>query len=357
MSKLNIRVWRLAALLLALLIGQQVGRAAQDQVGPLRVGVAPLPPLAIPHEEGWDGIAVSLWQDVAGDMDLRYEWVEVSADAGLAPLLEGEVDVLITASATAEAEAVADLSHSYLTTSIAYARGAERGIREIAGAFLTPRFWRTAGTLSVLLLVVGALIWAVERRADNEMFPEGAGSGLWSGFWYAAVTFTTVGYGDKTPKTTGGRVLALLWMLVGIGVLATLTATLASLLTVGAQAEVNFPGDLREAAVGAEDEGAAPTYLEEQGIAFERFETAEAGLRAVAGDELDFFVGSGVILRHLNETVMEGELAVADAHLRRQRFAFALPPGDLRMESLNRALLARINGRGWRDLLARYGVE
>ena len=349
---------RPAALLLALLAGLLVTEwtAAQD-ARPLRAGVEPMPPLAIRHEESWDGIAVALWQDVADELNLRYEWVELEAEAGLAPLLDGDVDVIITASATAEAEAAADLSHSYLTTSIAYARGADRSIGEIAGAFFTPRFWRIAGTLTVMLFIVGALIWAVERRADNEMFPEGARDGIWSGFWYAAVTFTTVGYGDKTPKTTIGRILALLWMLVAMGVLATLTAALASLLTVGAQSEITFPDDLRDAEVGAPAESAAASLLEQEGIAFEAFAATDEGLRAVEGGELDFFVGSEVALRYFNEAALDGGLNVSSANLRRQRFAFALPRGDLRLEALNRALLARINSRGWHDLLARYGVE
>ncbi len=48
--------------------------------------------------------------------------------------------------------------------------------------------------------------------------------------WWAVVTLTTVGYGDVTPKTIPGRFIAFLDMLVGIGVLTLLTATVASIL-------------------------------------------------------------------------------------------------------------------------------
>jgi voltage-gated potassium channel len=46
--------------------------------------------------------------------------------------------------------------------------------------------------------------------------------------WWAIVTVTTVGYGDKFPVTAGGRVVACVLMLVGIGLIGTLTATVAS---------------------------------------------------------------------------------------------------------------------------------
>ena len=46
--------------------------------------------------------------------------------------------------------------------------------------------------------------------------------------WWALVTVTTVGYGDKFPLTAGGRGVAVVLMLTGIGLIGALTATVAS---------------------------------------------------------------------------------------------------------------------------------
>jgi voltage-gated potassium channel len=46
--------------------------------------------------------------------------------------------------------------------------------------------------------------------------------------WWAVVTVTTVGYGDRFPVTEGGRAVAVVLMLVGIGLIGVLTATVAS---------------------------------------------------------------------------------------------------------------------------------
>lgn len=51
---------------------------------------------------------------------------------------------------------------------------------------------------------------------------------VWDGTWWAIVTVTTVGYGDVYPTSVSGRIVAIIVMLVGVGFLAVLTATIAS---------------------------------------------------------------------------------------------------------------------------------
>jgi voltage-gated potassium channel len=51
--------------------------------------------------------------------------------------------------------------------------------------------------------------------------------------WWALVTVTTVGYGDKFPITTEGRVIGVALMFVGVGLFGTFTAYVASWFTAG----------------------------------------------------------------------------------------------------------------------------
>jgi voltage-gated potassium channel len=48
--------------------------------------------------------------------------------------------------------------------------------------------------------------------------------------WWAVVTITTVGYGDKYPVTTGGRFTAMIVMFAGVGIIGALASILSSVL-------------------------------------------------------------------------------------------------------------------------------
>ena len=58
-----------------------------------------------------------------------------------------------------------------------------------------------------------------------------------SGLWWAVQTVTTVGYGDHTPVSVSGRLVAAFVMLVGIGFLTVITAAITSTFVSRTEAE------------------------------------------------------------------------------------------------------------------------
>lgn len=55
------------------------------------------------------------------------------------------------------------------------------------------------------------------------------GMSVFDGIWWSFVTATTVGYGDISPATPAGRVIAAILMIVGIGLIGSLTSTITAL--------------------------------------------------------------------------------------------------------------------------------
>ena len=75
--------------------------------------------------------------------------------------------------------------------------------------------------LSLTLAALGAgLLVVLEPQTVNHSFVEG--------LWWALVTVSTVGYGDIVPQTPAGRLLAVVLMVSGLGLLSTLTAAIGA---------------------------------------------------------------------------------------------------------------------------------
>ncbi|XP_068673371.1 uncharacterized protein [Montipora foliosa] len=75
-------------------------------------------------------------------------------------------------------------------------------------------------------------MWVLEYRSNPDEFPTNFPEGVFEAFWWAAVTMTTVGYGDKVPRSVSGRLFGVVWINVGLVILAIfmgmITASLSS---------------------------------------------------------------------------------------------------------------------------------
>ena len=86
------------------------------------------------------------------------------------------------------------------------------------------RYLRPLLVLAGFLGAAGIGVILLESRA-NEQFGT-----ILDGVWWAVITFSTTGYGDKVPVTLGGRLLAALTIAVGVGAMSLLSGSLASFL-------------------------------------------------------------------------------------------------------------------------------
>ena len=90
---------------------------------------------------------------------------------------------------------------------------------------------RVLNTLSMVFLatvLVGHIIWAIECWGQNPHFSKGYFGGVGDGMWWALVTATTVGYGDKVPITVVGKTFGYFWLLSGVVFFGAISAEIHS---------------------------------------------------------------------------------------------------------------------------------
>ncbi|XP_047128318.1 uncharacterized protein LOC124809007 [Hydra vulgaris] len=81
----------------------------------------------------------------------------------------------------------------------------------------------------MLALLFGIVIWFIECTYNKEFslfFVKGAATGL----WWSVVSMTTVGYGDIVPKSIPGKVIACIWLFIGVVIACLMTATVSEVI-------------------------------------------------------------------------------------------------------------------------------
>ena len=175
---------------------------------------------------------------------------------------------------------------------------AERGWLDLIGSLPTLRIFRIFRVLRVGKLVreygFGTLgRWLLRERAQSALYvvtflvvlvlevssilmlpleaqsPDANITTAGDALWWGIVTVTTVGYGDQYPVTTGGRIVGVFVLILGVGLFGTFTGFLANA----------FLGRPKEEPSGAE-EGSPKALIESVRRELDAQETSSATLRA-----------------------------------------------------------------------------
>ena len=325
----------------------------------LLVGVKESPPFVIRHEDGrWSGISIDLWRAVAKDLDFEFDFQAFDLEGLLKAVSQGKVDVAVAPlTITERREQFADFTHAFFASSLGIAvpvddRGGWLGSLT---PFFSAQFLKVVVSLALALVFFGALVWWFERRRNREHFGGRALPGVGSGFWWAAVTMTMVGYGDIYPRTLGGRLVALVWMYASLVLVSIFIGSIASVMTVsGLSSPVTGPEDLPRVRVASVADAASGEWLRDKYIGFLSYPDVEAALQALREGRADAVVYDMPILSYRARQNPASDFSVLPRMFAFSRYGFALPGGSPLRESVNRALLAYIESSDWDESVYRY---
>ncbi len=343
-------------------VAQQDNAAKTAQLpqdtGPLIIATKDAPPFAFVGADGeWTGIAIDAVTAIAAGLGRTVEWREDTLSGMLDAVGTGEVDAAAAAiTITPAREATLDFTFPYYTTGLGIAVDPEAGTGwfQVVRNLFTWQFAVAIATLSGVLLIAGAAVWAFER-GHNDEFPKNPAQGLGDGFWWAAVTMTTVGYGDKAPQTLGGRIVGLIWMLTAMLIVASFTAAIAASLTVGSLGTaVQSVSDLKNYRIGVVRDTTGAEEMAGRGMRIAHYDGISEGFDALLAGKIGAFVYDKPLMQYIALQNYEGAVRILEDAIGRQDYGIALPTDSPLREPMNQALLTYLRSEDWARVQTRY---
>jgi polar amino acid transport system substrate-binding protein len=328
---------------------------------PLKVGIKSSPPFVFKDEKGeWVGISIFLWEQLAEKLKWEYEYIEKESLSPLIKSLENaEVDLSINPlTVTSNRIEKIDFTQPFFIANsvIATEVKTEDKVWNLLGSIFSVEFIQAVLLLLMVVFLGGFFVWWFEHK-KNPQFPKGW-PGLWAGVWWSAATMTTVGYGDKAPKTIAGQIVGFIWMFAAILMISGFMAGIASALTVE-QLDDDWTdiNQLREVKVGSVEGSASKIFLTNHFIKSKDYKSSALGLKALANKEIEAFVYDEPILRHeIERDSLSSKLRVLPFRFNTQYYSFGLPKGSPLIDKINPVLLESIEDVGWKAVLSDYDL-
>jgi ABC-type amino acid transport substrate-binding protein len=324
----------------------------------IRVVTKPVQPFSFTENGKLMGFSIDLWEAVAKEAGFQFEMQNVETVPQMLDALKNrQADVAIAAiSITAERHGFMDFSQPYYDSGlqILVATNAERS-GNLAGN-LSHQFlnWNTIKVVGLVLLVmflISHLVWWFERKRNAEMYPEAYAPGVWESFWWTISMLCTGGCEAKGPMGVPARLVAILWMLVSIVLIAYFTAAVTTEMTVKSlSGEIGGPGDLPGVKVGTITGSTAQAWLQRNKAKVSPYQDVASAVAALNSGELKAVVYDAPVLRYYLSKKTGTRLRLVGPTFEKQFYGIGLQQDSPLRLPINRALLA-LNERGFMDEL------
>lgn len=338
--------------LLLFLAATLVSAGAAEKV---RVVTRNLEPFSFEKDGRRVGFAIELWNEVARTMKLDSEVsVANSAKEIVAAVQAKTEDVGVGAiSITSEREAIIDFSQPFYKSGLLImVKPAPPSVLDTVWEVLAPILnWKSLGSvvgLVILMLIISHLVWMYEHKVNEEMWPKSYGAGMWESFWWSISIFLVGGADNKGPVGVGGRIVAIVWMVLSIIFIAFLTGTFAATITVNTlKSDIQGPGDLPKKSVATIDGSTAETWLKRNvdKVELHTYKSIGECVEALNAGTVVAVVYDEPIIRYELGKPENKDLAAAGGLFHPEDYGFALQQDSALREPIDQALLTlRENG-------------
>ena len=350
---------RQIGLLVVLLVGV-VGSVFAE---PLKVVTRDIEPFSFEKDGRRQGFAVELWENVARELQLEYEYVTVDTAKQMVESVQTKAtDIAVGAlSITAEREKVIDFSQPFYESGLQIVvQHNSGGITDIIGTLMSNLFtWQLAVGVVVALLVmflISHLVWLYEHPVNEEMWPRHYLTGLGESFWWTLSIFLVGGADNKGPVGLGGRIVATVWMFASVIAVSLLTASLSAVLTVNSlTGDIDGPNALPGKKVATIAGSTCEAFLNRLGSNKQRVQVSTypdvpACLDALKSGEVKAVVFDAPVVQYYVKKMGPESFDLVQPIFDRNNYGFGLQQDSPLRERINQVLL-NLNENGVTDKL------
>ncbi|MBN3897860.1 MAG: transporter substrate-binding domain-containing protein [Nostoc sp.] len=332
--------------ILALLLIASPGLAQKPQLQqPLLVATRVIPPFVLPNKGELSGFSIDLWRSIANQIGVESKFIEYSTVPELlSAIKDGKANLGISAiSITAEREQNFDFSLPIFAGGLQImVRNLEKNnsaLPNILQLFFSASLLQVIGIALVLIVVAAHIIWLSERHHKDGMISQSYFPGIFKACWWAAATLAT--QADEMPKGVLGRLVAIVWMFIGVLFVAYFTASATTSLTVQQlQGDIRSIDDLPGKVVATTAGSTAATYLREHNISVLKVTKIEQAYNALQTKKADAVVFDAPVLLFYAAHEGKGKVQIVGSILREESYGIILPNNSPYRKPINQALLS-----------------
>jgi polar amino acid transport system substrate-binding protein len=190
------------------------------------------------------------------------------------------------------------------------------------------------------MFVISYLVWHYEHPVNEDQWPPDRRRGLWESFWWTVSTLLVGGADNKGPVGVGGRIVAIVWMLLSIVLVSLLTASFTTTLTINTlRGDINGPGDLPGRKVATVKGSTAEIWLSTKGAKVQPQPSVSDCIAALRQGSVQAVVFDAPVLQYESAKAQDSKLQMVGPVFERQNYAFALQQDSPLRERMNQGLL------------------
>jgi len=308
----------------------------------LKVGYVVSAPFVINNQNLLTGYSVDLWQEIATLNDWTFELTPYpNIKAGLAAVAAHECDVFVSdTSITSDRLKKVDFSQPFFRTGFQIMITNDRPhtlgwmIENLKKLLVLKIIW-----VSFLVVVAVSLLVAFFERKHNPGFPKTHHEGFAEAFYYVVSLALTGKSVYKGFPGTAGKIATIVWMIMGMLMVAVVTSSITSTMTVERlHGEINGPEDLPGKTIGVLNGTTSEIYAEDHHLAYIAYPDIKTAAAALVAGSIQGIVADAAALEYYDNSHPELPITEVGPFFEPVNYGFAVPKGDPIRYSIDQSL-------------------